>query len=304
MPQKNTIRTDLAVEAKQLWEECAEETTKLEGVKAEDYKREGLSVTKVEILNEKGAEELGKPVGTYVTVELSGLGRGGEDAFRSAVEAVSSEIRSLLGISESAVALVIGLGNWHITPDAIGPKTVENTMVTKHLCDRMPEMFGRFRPVSALSPGVLGQTGLESAQVIKGVRDELLPDCVIVIDALASRNLSRLCSTVQITDTGIIPGSGIGNARAAINRETLGVPVVAVGVPTVVDVATLASDLIEQSGGGEVSPEVFSRFSGGMIVTPKEIDEKVTDISKILGYSINLALHQGISVEDVTSFLS
>ncbi|NLA88177.1 MAG: GPR endopeptidase [Clostridiales bacterium] len=297
-------RTDLAVEAKELWRENADKQTELKGVKSREKDSNGFKVTTVEILNDEGAHALNKPVGSYITIEIDRLVQREDNAFTLGAEALSSEISKLLKLKESDSVLVVGLGNEAITPDAVGPKTAKNTMVTRHLVEKMPDMFGSMRRVSVLVSGVLGTTGIESADFIKAVAEKLKPDHVIVVDALASRKLARICRTVQLADTGIVPGSGVGNSRAAINREKLGMPVIAIGVPTVVDAATLAADLAEQAGAKDINPEDMSNYGGDMIVTPKEIDTNVSDISKLIGYGINLALHNNISVEDINMFLS
>lgn len=174
--------------------------------------------------------------------------------------------------------------------------------MTRHLKKQLPEHFGAFRPVSAMCSGVLGTTGMESSESVAAISRLLRPDVIIAIDALASRHPDRLCRTVQISDTGIVPGSGVGNARQALSRETLGVPVIAIGVPTVVDAATLAIDLAAKAGT-ELQAEALSEASE-MIVTPRDIDKSVADISRLLGYSINLALHNGLTIGDVDMFLS
>lgn len=297
-------RTDLAVEAKELWRESAEKQTELKGVRSREKDSNGFKVTTVEILDDQGARALGKPVGTYITIEIDRLVHREENAFTMGAEALGSEISGMMKLKEQDSVLVVGLGNEAITPDAIGPKTAKNTMVTRHLVEKMPDMFGSMRRVSVLISGVLGTTGIESADFIKAVTEKLKPDYVVVVDALASRKLARICRTVQLADTGIVPGSGVGNSRAAINREKLGVPVIAIGVPTVVDAATLAADLAEQAGANDIKPEDMAHYGGDMIVTPKEIDSNVSDISKLIGYGINLALHGNISIEDINMFLS
>ena len=297
-------RTDLAMEAKTLWEESAEKETRLEGVEARDTEREGYKVTTVRILNERGAAALEKPVGNYVTLLLDGLARREEDAFGRAARALGGELRALLKLPDGASALVVGLGNRAITPDAVGPKAAEHTMVTRHLVERVPEHFGSFRPVAALAAGVLGTTGMESGELVQAVVAKLKPDCVLAVDALASRNLDRVCRTIQIADTGIVPGSGVGNARAALNRETLGVPVITIGVPTVVDAATLCADVLAEAGRDDLDPDALRRAGSGVIVTPKEIDSHVADISKVIGFGVNLALQTGLTVQDVEMFLS
>lgn len=300
----NIKRTDLAVEARELWQESAKKTTTLPGVEAEDDTVESYKVTRVRILDEQGAELLGKPVGLYVTLELGDFfTRSHPQAFAEAVRALAQEMRPMIPEQVKQTALVVGLGNRNITPDAIGPLSMESVMVTRHLVGKLPDMFGHMRQVAALTPGVLGTTGMESAEIIRGVIDKTKPDLIIIVDALASRALNRLCTTIQVADTGIVPGSGVGNARAALNRETLGVPVLAIGVPTVVDAATMAADLVEQAGI-DVNPEMLEKFGNGLIVTPKEIDSQVNDVARVVGYAINMCMHSELSVEDITNFLS
>lgn len=294
------IRTDLAVEARELAGERAAEKGELPGVASREYQKPGTGVTVVDILDERGEKEIGKPKGRYVTLEFDP--RHLSEHFPSIVEAAAEELKQLLPKQGVKNVIVVGLGNWHITPDAIGPRTVENVMVTRHLVQNIPEHFSSYLSVSALSPGVLGITGMESLEVIGGVCSRLNPDLVIAVDALVSRKASRLCRTIQLSDTGITPGSGVGNMRAAINRASLNVPVIAAGIPTVVDAATLADDLIREAGG-ELDPVLLEKMSGSLIVTPKDADQKVADIAKVLGYAINMALHD-FSVEEITSFLS
>jgi spore protease len=299
-----TKRTDLAVEAKELWKESAEQQTELKGVKSRESDKNGYKITTVDILDEEGAKAIGKPVGTYITMEIDKLVHREDNAFNLGTETLGGELVKLLKLNPNDTVLVVGLGNDAITPDAIGPQTAKHTLVTRHLVERMPEDFGFLRKVSVLVSGVLGTTGIESADFIKAVTEKLKPDHVLVIDALASRRLSRVCRTIQIADTGIVPGSGVGNSRAAINRETLGVPVTAIGVPTVVDAGTIAADLAEQAGVGDLNPEDLSKYARDMIVTPKEIDANVADISKLIGYGINRALHPNLSMDDINMLLS
>lgn len=295
-------RTDLAVEAAQLWREGG--AGELRGVEQEESTREGYPVTTVRIVDEEGAKAIGKPVGTYVTITLDGLARREEDAFGRAARAVAAELNALLKLPEGAPALVVGMGNRAITPDNIGPAAADHTMVTRHLVEQVPEHFGSFRPVAALAAGVLGTTGVESGELVKAVTEKICPSCVIAVDALASRSLSRVCNTIQLADTGITPGSGVGNARAALDRRSLGVPVIAVGVPTVVDGATLAADLLAEAGQADLDPQALQGAGEGVLVTPRDIDAKVTDLAKVVGFGINLALQTGLTVEDVELFLS
>ena len=295
-----TKRTDLALEAKELWQESAGETTRLEGVEARQSRREGFAVDTVRVLDRQGERALGKPAGTYITLTLDGLQRREEDAFGRAARAIAGELRGLLGeLPGDALVLVAGLGNRAITPDAVGPRVHDHTMVTRHLVGQLPEQFGAFRPVASLSAGVLGTTGMESGELIRSVCAQLHPACVVAVDALASRSVHRVCRTVQLSDTGIVPGSGVGNHRQALDRAALGVPVIAVGVPTVVDGATLAMDLL-----GREEPPKLARGMEGLMVTPRDIDSQVADLSKAVGYGINLALHPALTVEDVEMFLS
>ncbi len=291
------IRSDLALEAQELFREKS--PGELAGVRSQSRRELGFGLSCIEILDSRGEEALGKPRGRYVTFEADSLLRREEESFSRACEVLSSELRGFLNFPSSSDILVAGLGNRDITPDAIGPWAVEQVMVTRHLRRSLPRHFGAFRPVSAICSGVLGTTGLESGDIIAAVCRAASPAAVVVIDALASRSMERLCRTVQIADTGIVPGSGVGNARKALNSETLGVPVIAVGVPTVVDAATLAADMAA-SAGVEMPPLPQS----GMIVTPRDIDKSARDMAKLIAYSLNLALHEGLSVEDVDMFLS
>ena len=292
-------RTDLALEAKELWEESAQETAKLEGVRALSETREGFPAETVQILDERGERALGKPVGRYVTLTLDALARREENAFARAARAVGGELARLMdGVDPKGLALVVGLGNRAITPDAVGPKVHESTLVTRHLVEQTPEHFGAFRPVASLSAGVLGTTGMESGELVQAVCRRLKPACVVAVDALASRSLKRLCRTVQLSDTGIAPGSGVGNHRWALDRDSLGTPVFAVGVPTVVEASTLAADLLNRE---ELPPLGEGR---GLLVTPKDIDSQVNDLSKVIGYGISLALQPGLDVSDLDLLLS
>ena len=254
------------------------------------------------MLDRAAAEALDKPLGRYVTLELDALARREEDAFPRGVRALAAELSALPELVNSASYLVVGLGNREITPDAVGPRAAEHILATRHLKDRLPQDFAAFRSVSSLSAGVLGTTGIESRDLVKAVAGAVRPDCVIVVDALASRSPERLCRTVQLSDTGIVPGSGVGNARCALDRESLGIPVIAVGVPTVVEAGTLAADLAARCGR-DLEGADFGE-AGGMIVTPRDIDQNVRDIAKLIGYALNLALHPGLSIEDVDLLVS
>lgn len=292
-------RTDLALEARELWQERAGAVTALPGVEARDSLREGIPVNTVRVLDGRGENALGKPQGTYVTLTLEGLASREEDIFQRSVRALAGEMGQLLrSLPGDGLVLVAGLGNRAITPDAIGPKVHQNTLVTRHLVRQMPEHFGALRPVASVTAEVMGNTGMESGELVRAVCEKLRPVCVIAVDALASRSLKRLCKTVQIADTGITPGSGVGNHRMGLTQDTLGVPVIALGVPTVVDGATLAADLL----GTDELPDLGE--GRDLLVTPKDIDGQVNDLSKVIGYGLSMALQPGISLEELELLLS
>lgn len=294
-------RTDLALEARELWQESAGKTTRLAGVKATKRKQEGYPVTRVDILDQRGEEALGKPRGTYLTVDLATFWQRREDFFQRAVRAVGAALKDLAP-TEGPV-LVVGLGNRAMTPDAVGPLAADHVLVTRHLISAMPRQFSGFRPVSVLRTGVLGTTGVESAESVRGLAAEVKPACVIAVDALASRRTGRVCAAVQLSDTGIIPGSGVGNHRSPLNAGTLGVPVIAIGVPTVVDSATLAADLLEESGITDYDAEALQKSRQNLMVTPRDIDQQVRDLGKVIGYGINWAL-QDLEIDEMNALLS
>ena len=296
-----TKRTDLALEARELWQESAEKTTRLTGVKASKQKEEGYPVTRVDILDHRGEEALGKPQGSYLTIDLSSFWQRKADFFERAVRAVGGQLKAML--PAEGPALVVGLGNRAMTPDAVGPLSLDSVLVTRHLVSAMPRHFAGFRPVAAFRTGVLGLTGVESAEAVRGLAAEVKPALIIAVDALAARRVNRMCTTVQLTDTGIVPGSGVGNHRAALNRETLGVPVLSIGVPTVVDAATLAADLLEEAGIPELDETRLRHGKAPLMVTTRDIDQQVRELSKVVGYGINWAL-QDLEIEEMNALLA
>jgi spore protease len=295
-------RTDLAVEAREL--RAQGDSDRVEGVEMAQGEREGYPVTTVHVTTQQGAEQIGKPVGTYLTLELAGLKRREADAFPRAARALCAALGELLPLKPGEGALVVGLGNRAITPDNIGPEAARHTLATRHLTAQVPEHFGHLRPVSVLCPGVLAQTGMESGELVRAAVDALRPACVLAVDALASRSLKRVCSTVQLSDTGITPGSGVGNHRTALDRETLGVPVIAIGAPTVVDVATLCADVLAEAGMGDLEPEALRDAAPGLLVTPRDIDQSAADLAKVIGFGVNLALQDSLCLEDIELLLS
>lgn len=284
------IRTDLAME--QLSPEKGELP---KGVTLREDSQYGQKATVVEIRGKKEAQALGKPQGVYITIEVENVLRREKESFARAVRCLSGYLSSLMRFGKRLPVLVAGLGNREITPDAVGPLTADHILVTRHMVRRLPKEFGMLRPVSAFAPGVLGTTGLESAETIRALVERTEAAAVIAVDAIAARSTGRLCSTIQISDTGIWPGSGIGNHRSALNEASLGVPVIAVGVPTVTDAQTLALDLLGASeSGGEVRNNV-----GGMIVTCSDIDRRVREIARVLSFGINSALQPALGLEDM-----
>lgn len=283
----NFPRTDLAVEAEAIHRSAAA-VTELPGVRAEETERRGFTVTEVHVLDVAGENALCKPIGDYYTLALDPLLRREDDAFENAAQTLAELLRGVLPLMPGASVLVVGLGNRAITPDAVGPDAIDSVMVTRHLREQLPEHFGQFRSVAALAAGVLGTTGVESADMIRALAGHLHPDAIIAVDALACAQLDRLGRTVQLTDTGITPGSGVGNDRTGLSRDTLGITVAAIGLPTVID-----------AGGFSDDPRAAQMF-----VTPRDIDTVVRDAAKLIGYGINLALHDGLTIGDVDMFLS
>ena len=292
-------RTDLALESVQAAAKAAREDA-VPGVRSQENRREGYAITHIRIDSDVGAQALGKPVGRYVTVDLGPYFRREEDYFDRGVRCLAQELREML---PEGPVLAAGLGNRAMTPDAVGPLAADSVLITRHLIAAMPKHFAGFRPVAVQRTGVLGTTGVESAEAVRGLVEQVQPSMVIAVDALASRRVGRVCATVQLSDTGIIPGSGVGNHRAALNQETLGVPVVSIGIPTVVDAATLAVDLLEEAGVEHVDGDKLRGNRQNMMVTPQDIDQQVRDLSKVVGYGINWAL-QDLEIEEINALLS
>ena len=281
-----------------------------------------VRVTRVTVSDEEGEKNVGKPRGHYVTIEMPSLLESEAAVMQKAAKCLAKELSALMG--HPGLCLVAGLGNSEITPDSLGPKVVPRLCVTRHLFTHMPEEVSALTPVCAIAPGVLGVTGIETGEIIKGVCERIRPDLVIVVDALASRKTERVSTTIQIADTGISPGSGVGNKRKAINQETVGVPVIAVGVPMVVDAATIANDtidlvidtLIKEAKGDfykmlkaldreekhEIIRMALPKEMGTMMVTPKDIDALSDKIAHVVSLGLNFALHPGITEEEISAF--
>ncbi len=293
------FRTDLAIERREYIKK-----EKLDGVLSSYKNQKGVEVTTIEIINEKGEKLLSKPKGKYITVETEKIAHSG-DLFSNALEVLSGELKRLL--PEEGAVLVAGLGNEEITPDALGPKVMSLLFATRHIKSELAEELGlgSLRSVAGIVPGVLGKTGIETVEIIGGTVKKIKPSCVIVIDALAARNVSRLGTTVQMCDTGVEPGSGVGNRRKGINEKTLGVPVIAIGVPTVVDAVTMALDVFEKSGIALGEKSIMSRLHEhkGMMVTPKEVDNLITRAAHLIAMAINTALQPSLSVQDIMAIV-
>lgn len=298
----NGRKIDLALEAKEFAEGSLKKTSRLSGVQAEEDTLFGLPLTRVRVLNEEGEAALGKPKGTYLTLDLPELPRDRDEILKTA-RAVAAMLEELPDFPLEGLVLVTGLGNRQVTPDAIGPQTADALLVTRHLVENMPQQFSSLRPVAALAAGVAGNTGMESGEVIGAMVKKLKPVCLIAVDALAARRQERVCRTVQVADTGIVPGSGVGNARMALDKESLGIPVIAVGVPTVVDAGTLCMDLLEETGQ-DFNPAAFRTEGAEWFVTPRNVDSQVAILSRVLGLGISTALHVDFSVEDVEKWTS
>ena len=278
------VRTDLALEARERFEEDAE----IRGVSVEeqyDEKRD-IRLTKVFIESENGAKAMGKPVGVYITLEAPKLSEEDKDYHREVSETLADCLRELLGTGKERSVLIVGLGNREVTPDALGPEVVGNLRITRHLVREYGKAaFGteRVHLISGIVPGVMAQTGMETLEIVRGVVEETKPDVVVAIDALAARSTKRLNRTIQISDAGIHPGSGVGNHRHSLTRETIGVPVIAIGVPTVVDAATIVYDAVRDRNA--VPPGLNTMF-----VTPKDIDETIKSLSFTISEALNIAL--------------
>lgn len=296
------VRTDMALEASQA-------AGSIPGVHVSQWEEESVSITEVRVETEEAAQRLGKSVGTYLTLECEGVRRRDPSAREEVQNVLGEEIARLLPPDEQgAPVLVVGLGNRRVTPDSLGPKTVDGTLVTRHLLRELPDKVDeRLNPVCAIAPGVMGATGLETMETVSALVKEIHPRCLIVIDSLAARASSRVGVSIQLSDTGIQPGSGVGNHRRALNEQELGVRVIALGMPTVVYAVTIARDALEILGEGETNPaaldevtkSLFQNEIGEMIVTPREVDDMIDDAAQMLAGGINRALQTALSSEEI-----
>ncbi len=283
----------MAIEAREIAGE------RVAGMDFREYRENDMKISRLTVKNLRAKQILGKEIGTYITIELPSL----TDNFRETddkVKTIGREIRRLLPVN--GLLLVAGLGNENITPDSLGPKTGGRVLATRHISGELARSSGldRLRPVAVINTGVTGQTGIETGEYILSVVKRIKPNAVVAIDALASRRIERLGRTVQISDAGISPGAGVGNHRTRINQETLGVPVIAIGVPTVVDARTFADDLL---GADEMRHGFSYAQSQPMIVIPREIDLLTERASRLLGFSLNAAMQNSFELKDLMSLM-
>ncbi|WP_416175932.1 GPR endopeptidase [Clostridium sp.] len=327
----DNVRTDLAVEAKQIYEN--ENSSKIDGIKVDEKVKDNIIITNVRVLDDVGEKKIGKPRGSYITIDIPRHTYYDGEVRDKLSGVVGFELKQVINslktkIDRSMTVLVVGLGNWNITPDSLGPKVISKLMVTRHLRQLMPDKIDeRIRSVCAIAPGVLGITGIETVEIVRGIVDRVKPNFIICIDSLASRKLDRVNSTIQISDTGISPGSGVQNKRMELSEKTLKIPVIAIGVPTVVDAATMANDtidmvlkdLISKSKKGsefynmlkdvdreekkKLICDVLNPYSQNIMVTPKDVDAVMNYISKVIATAINIALQTELNTKEIDSFL-
>lgn len=305
------FRTDLASERRDIYKSANQVKGEIDGIESSQEEiDENIKVERVKITNESGEKAIGKPIGNYITIDIKKLKIAQDEEIKKARETLSNELRKIIDthIDKQGEILVVGLGNIYVTPDALGPKVINNIEVTRHIINYLPQYVEEgTRMVSAISPGVLGTTGIETVEILKGIVDNIHPKLVIVIDALASRSIERISSTVQLSDTGIVPGAGVGNTRSEISQKTLGIPVVAIGIPTVVETAVLVNDCLDlfieklqdeaksndylnhlkEEDNYEEIREALLPKDYNLIVTPKEIDDLIENMSDIVARGIN-----------------
>ena len=307
------FRTDLAVERTNIYRK-ANRLEQIDGIETEDEDiDENIKVSRVKITNEKGEEAIGKKKGVYVTLDLKKLKMAQDEDIQKAADTLSNELKVIINSHAQSKddIMVVGLGNIYVTPDSLGPKVINEIDVTRHIIKYLPQYIDEnARPVTAISPGVLGTTGIETYEILKGIVDNVKPKLLIVIDALSSRSIERISSTIQLSDTGIVPGAGVGNTRAEISESTLGIPVIALGIPTVVESAVLVNDCLDllieklqneaksnvflnelkEQDNYETIKDALNPLDYNMIVTPKEIDDLIENMKDVVARGINMSL--------------
>ncbi|WP_418790113.1 GPR endopeptidase [Phosphitispora sp. TUW77] len=317
------INIDMALEAHDIVR--GDTGQEVPGVLMDKKNYENAEVSIIQIMDKSAEAMIGKPVGTYITIDAPEIRENNKQVHNKIAEILAEQLSFMLKIGPDDSVLLVGLGNWNSTPDALGPRVINYTLVTRHLKKYAPQdLSSQLRSVSALAPGVLGITGIETAEIIKGVVEKTQPNLIIAIDALAAQNTERIATSIQLADTGISPGSGIGNQRTGINIETMGVPVIAIGVPTVVNAAVIAQGTLDKflqqiannpSAMGQTASsfnpivlqnivtEVLGPYKTNLMVTPKEIDDLIEAIGKIISGGISIALHPSIDPEEFHMYL-
>ena len=307
------FRTDLALERRDIYQKI-NSLQEIDGIEStEESINENIKVSRVKITNKNGEQAIGKPIGNYITIDVKKFKLATDEDIQKTAETLTNELKKIIDVhvNQDGEILVVGLGNIYVTPDALGPKVINEIDVTRHIKKYLPQYVDEgTRTVSAISPGVLGTTGIETVEILKGIVENIKPKLLIVIDALASRSIERISSTIQISDTGIVPGAGVGNTRQEISQGSLGIPVVAIGIPTVVELATLVSDGIDifidrlqekaesneylnklqQEDKYEEVKEALNVGEYNMIVTPKEIDDLIENMKDVVARGINFAV--------------
>lgn len=316
-----TPRTDLALEAREMLTKRVNET--IPGVQMETSEDDEVIITRVDITTPEAEKMMGKTRGKYITIEAQGLRYKNTPLQEKVMNFLAKELANMVTLPRDATVLIVGLGNWNVTPDALGPRAVDKIVVTRHLQEMLsPELKGGVRSICAIAPGVLGITGMETAEIVAGIVSKIKPNLVIAIDALAAASSHRVITTVQLANTGIHPGSGVGNKRFGLTQQSLGVPVVAIGVPTVVHASTIAMDTIntlqqhasfaryfkslESLSDGDrqvIVRQVLPEALGDLMVTPKEVDRLIADIANVVAGGINQAMHPNIDYENIHMYL-
>ena len=316
------VSVDMAIEAHEILR--GESGAEIPGIRIDDEKFDHATVTTIMVETEEGVNQMGRPIGRYITIDAPEIRDNDYLVHREITQVVAEKLIELMALKEDASILLVGLGNWNATPDALGPQVINRSLITRHLFQYSPtELKGKLRKVSAIAPGVLGITGIETAEIIRGIVEHVKPDWVIAIDALAAGSLDRIGTSIQLADTGIHPGSGVGNRRTGINEDTIGCKVLAVGLPTVVNAGIIANNClnglidhlktspslyrmykeISQDALTKILNEVLAPYNGNLMVTPKEIDTLIETASRIIAGAIGISLHPGIDRDDYERYL-
>lgn len=290
------FRTDMAIERRDLYKNANKIEDEITGIECEEDVVDDIKITRVNITNKEGEKALQRKIGNYITIDIKKINNISEDKERKIIEVFSNELVKIINkhAKKEDEILIVGLGNLHSTPDSLGTKVVENTEITRHIKIYLPNAIDKnTRSVSAITPGVLGTTGIETVEIVKGIVSNIKPKLVIAIDSLCSKNIERINKSIQISDTGIVPGGGVGNKQEELSEKTLGIPVVAVGIPTVLDAATIVIDTLNACNISINEDEIVNKMklnNFNFVVTPKEIDLLIENMSNIVSEGINMSL--------------